>query len=132
MKEFLATFQLSKTIIFEVSYYTLCSNKAPHFATCANQFCRNKLDYSRCGQAQYALLPNYPTAMRFFEKWNPLHLHALTPAQYAELQEDLETLKNAYNYIYEELDESQRPYNPSISFGFLAEWSKQPPKKKFT
>ena len=68
--------------------------------------------------------------MRFFKKWDIHHLHDLTPAQYAELREDLEELKSRYNSIYEELDESKRPYNPSISFYRLAEWSKQEPKKK--
>ena len=32
MKEFQAVFQLSKTIIFEVRYYTLSTNKTPHFS----------------------------------------------------------------------------------------------------
>ena len=129
-KEFLAVFQMSKTIIFEGNYYTLCNNKTPHFTTSAAQFCRNKRDYNQCGQAQKSLLRNYPAAMRFFKKWDIHHLHDLTPAQYAELREDLEELKSRYNSIYEELDESKRPYNPSISFYRLAEWSKQEPKKK--
>ena len=128
-KEFLAVFQMSKTIIFEVDYYTLCNNETPHFTTRAAQFCRNKRDYNQGGQAQKSLLRNYPTAMRFFKKWDAHHLHDLTPAQYIELREDLDELKSRYNFIYEELDESMRPYNPSISFHLLAEWSKQEPKK---
>ena len=55
MKEFQAVFQLSKTIIFEVRYYTLSTNSRPYFSTTAARFCRNKRDYSQCGQAQDTL-----------------------------------------------------------------------------
>ena len=129
MKEFQAVFQISKTIIFEVNYYTLGSNKDPHFATSAAQFCGSKRDYSRCGQAQKSLLPPCSAAMRFFRKWDACHLKSLTQAQYDEMRTDLEELEAAYNYMYEEFDESQRPYYPSFGFYRLAEWSKQNPKK---
>ena len=36
----------------------------------------------------------------------------LPPAQYAELLQDLETLKTRYNYIVKELDETQKPHPP--------------------
>lgn len=130
MKEFQAVFQLSKTIIFEVRYYTLSTNKSPYFTTSASQFCRNKQDYSRCGQAQESLLPPYPVAMRFFKKWDSYHLKDITPVQYEELIADLESLKSQYNFIFEELDETERPYHPRFGFYRLAEWSKQKPKKK--
>ena len=42
MKEFHAVFQLSKTIIFEVNFYTLSTNQTPHFSTNAAQFARKK------------------------------------------------------------------------------------------
>lgn len=129
MKEFQAVFQMSKTIIFEVSYYTLGTNDHPYFTTSAAQFCRNKQDYARCGQAQPELLKGYGAAMRFFEKWDAYHLHDLTPEQYDEMRNDLEALKERYNYIFEELDESKRPYSPHFSFYRLAEWTKQNPKK---
>lgn len=130
MKEFQAVFQISKTIIFKVRYYTLLSNTTPHFSTSAAQFCRNKRDYSQCGQAQKSLLPPCSAAMRFFKKWDAYHLKSLTQTQYDEMRADLEELKAKYNYLYEELDENQRPYNPSFGFYRLAEWSKQNPKKK--
>lgn len=130
MREFQAVFQMSKTVIFEVRYYTLSTNKTPHFATSAAQFCRNKRDYNQCGQAQKSLLRSYPAAMRFFKKWDACHLQDLPPAQYEEMRADLEELKARYNFIYEELDESKRPYSPSFGFYRLAEWSKQDPRKK--
>lgn len=128
MKEFQAVFQMSKTIIFEVKYYTLSTNKHPYFTTSAAQFCRNKRDYSQCGQAQKSLLRSYPVAMRFFKKWDDCHLKGLTSSQYEEMRADLEELKARYNFIYEELDESKQPYSPSFGFCRLAEWSKQKPR----
>lgn len=130
MKEFQAVFQMSKTIIFEVDYYTLSTNKTPYFTTSASKFCRNKRDYSQGGQAQKSLLRSYPVAMRFFKKWDTFHLQDLAPLQYEEMRVDMEELKAWYNFIYEELDESKRPYSPSFGFYHLAEWSKQCPKKK--
>ena len=130
MKEFQAVFQLSKTIIFEVNFYTLSTNQTPHFSTSAAQFARNKKDFTRCGQSQMELTKGFLTARRFFLKWDKHHLHNLTPAQYEELQADLQTLKERYNFIYEELDESRRPYSPHFSFYRLAEWTKQDPRKK--
>lgn len=129
MKEFQAVFQMSKTVIFEVRYYTLSTNTRPDFTTSAAQFCRNKKDFSRCGQAQPELLKGYRTARRFFEKWDAYHLHDLTPEQYDEMRHDLETLKEQYNFIFEELDESRRPYSPRFSFYRLADWTKQEPKR---
>ena len=130
MKEFIAVFQMSKTIIFEVNYYTLSNNTYPHFTTQAAQFNRNKQDYSRCGQAQPALLKNFSVARRFFEKWDCFHLRDLTSEQYDDMMKDLEVLKKQYNFIFEELDESRRPYSPHFSFYRLAEWSKQTPKNR--
>lgn len=129
-KEFIAVFQLSKTKIFEVGYYTLSNNKTAHFATSAAEFCRNKRDYARCGQAQKDVLKGYPRAMMFFKKWDKLHLHDLTEEEYQEMREDMERLADRYNCIIEALDESKRPYNPSFGFYRLAEWSKQEPKHK--
>lgn len=130
MREFQAVFQLSKTIIFEVKYYTLDTNKKPYFATSAAQFARNKQDFTMCGQAQNELTKSFFPARSFFQKWDKYHLKDLTPAQYEELQTDLQTLKNRYNYIYEELDESKKPYSPRFSFYRLAEWTKQDPRKR--
>lgn len=127
-KEFQAVFQLSKTEIFEVSYYTLSTNKNPYFTTHAARFCRNKRDFSTCGQAQNDVCKKHRAAMRFYEKWDACHLKDLTEEQYAEMRKDMETLAEKYNAIIEELDESKRPYSPHFSFYRLAEWTKQTPK----
>ena len=130
MTEFISVFQLSKTIIFNVAFYTLGENKTPHFTTSADQFAKNKLDFIRGGQAQDELTRGFLTARRFWKKWDKYHLRNLTPAEYGELQADLQTLKDQYNFIYEELDEKSKPYNPHFSFYRLANWTKQDPRKR--
>lgn len=130
MKEFQAVFQINKLTIFEVKYYTLGSNKKPYFATSAAQFCRSKRDFTTCGQAQKHVLSKHGKAYKFFEKWDQYHLKELTPEQLEELIQDLETLKNQYNYLIDELDPNNRPYNPHFAFYRLVEFSKQEPKKK--
>ena len=127
-KEFLAVFQLSKMIVFEVDYYTLSSNRTPHFSTSAAQFVRNKRDYNQCGQAQNDLLPLGSAARSFYLKWDEKHLQDLTEQEYTEMIQDLETLKEKYNHIFRELDESKKPYSPRISFYDTVELSKQTPK----
>lgn len=132
-KEFMYCFQISKLIVFEVQYYTLSTNTTPHFATSANEFIRSKRDYSRCGQAQAALLPKGSPARRFWQKWDPLHLKDLTPAQYEELTADIEELKARYNYIEDVRDcfgRSAGCYKIHIPFYEVVELSKQTPKAK--
>lgn len=114
--EFLAVFQISKMISFEVNYYTLGGNEKPHFATRANLFVRNKRDYLTCGQCQEDILPKGSKAYKFFTKWDKLHLNDLTEKQYENLIKDLEDLKATYNYIYRDLKDEIKPYNPQISF----------------
>ena len=115
-KEFIASFQLSKKIIFEVNFYTLGNNSHPHFSTSAFEFNQPKTDYCRGGQAQEDLTKNFLAARRFWKKWDKKHLQDLTEEEYKELIQDIEVLKEKYNYIYEELDESLKPYNPNIRF----------------
>ena len=129
LPEFLMAFQISKLIIFEVEYYTLSTNSTAHFTTSACEFIRSKRDYSCCGQAQDHLLPQGSKAREFWEKWDVKHLHDLSPEEHTELLSDIEELKKHYNYISRDLDISQRPYNPRISFYNLVELSKQTPKR---
>ena len=104
MKEFVATFQISRMVLFTVDYYTLGSNGHPYFSTDASQFVRNKRDYNRCGQCQNDVLPKGSVARKFFKKWDKHHLHQLTDEQLSQLQEDLEMLKKSYNYMIMEQD----------------------------
>lgn len=132
-KEFMYCFQISKLITFEVKYYTLGSNSAPYFSTSANEFCRSRRDYTRCGQAQRDLLPKFSQARRFFEKWGRCHLHNLTAEEYEELTADIEELKAIYNYIEDVRDcfgESAGCHKTHISFHEVVELSKQTPKKQ--
>lgn len=123
-KEFIASFQLSKKIIFEVNFYTLGNNSHPYFSTSAYEFNQPKTDYRRGGQAQEDLTKGFYIARRFWRKWDEKHLQDLTEEEYAELITDLEKMKQTYNYLWSELDEAKKPYNPYFSFERMKELSK--------
>lgn len=123
-KEFIASFQLSKKIIFEVNFYTLGNNSHPYFSTSAYEFNQPKTDYRRGGQAQEDLTKGFYIARRFWRKWDEKHLQDLTEEEYAELITDLEKMKQTYNYLWGELDEAKKPYNPYFSFERMKELSK--------
>lgn len=96
-REFNYTFQINKTVIFEVSYYTLGTNKSPYFSTSAAVFNRLKSDFNQCGQCQEDLL--FGDAKKFFYKFDSLHLKDLSENDYISIIEDIELLKAKYNYI---------------------------------
>ncbi len=95
--EFHAAFQLTRKVLFEVSYYTLGSNKSAYFTTSAYEFNQPKTDFNRGGQAQKDLCTG--PAKAFYEKWDPKHLYKLNDAEFEEMIKDLEVLKQHYNYI---------------------------------
>lgn len=109
--EFKYTFQITRKVIFEVSYYTLGSNKNPHFTTSAAVFNQPKTDFSQCGQCQDSVLTG--KAVKFYKKWDYLHLKDLTAAEYEEIIEDIEELKNAYNWISGQSFSAQRELSKS-------------------
>ena len=129
MKEFNACFQMSKMILFNVSYYTLGGNQSPYFATSACEFVRNKRDFCRVGQCQENLLKEFPEAYSFYKKWDVFHLKQLTQEQYGEMRKDLCILEQKYNNLFLEMEDGIK-LNPD-RFGFyqLVELSKQTPKK---
>lgn len=128
--EFVATFQLDKMTVFSVRYSTIGNNARPDFATQAAKFVRSKRDYSRCGQCQEAVLPKGTLARKFYDKWNPKHLQALTDAEFIELMEDMDALKERYNHVYREADSFGRGgEGHEIRFGEIVELSKMEPKK---
>lgn len=106
-KEFHATFALSKTKMFNVSYYTLGSNKSPDFSTSADVFNRPKTDWSECGQCQDRVLKGYTKAMDFYKKWDEKHLNKLTNEEYQDLLNDLEILFNKYPYLLEQQNDDK-------------------------
>lgn len=110
MKEFHIVFQQSRMVVFECSYYTLGNNAAPYFSTCANEFIRSKRDYARCGQAQNALTRG--RIRTFWKKWDHYHLKQLSDDQLKELANDVEELKQYYNYIEFTADKS--PHFPTF------------------
>ena len=95
--EFHTAFQLTRKIIFEVSYYTLGSNDSAYFTTSAFEFNQPKTDWSRGGQAQKDLC--FGPAKTFYKKWDPKHLHRLNDQEFEEMVGDLEVLKQHYNFI---------------------------------
>ena len=132
MKEFMYCFQIDKMTVFEVKFYTLSTNKTPHFSTSAARFIRSKRDYDTCGQAQERVLPKHSIARRFYDKWDHLHLHNLTQEEYEEIITDIEELKARYNYIEDIRDcfgRSTGCYKTNISFYEIVALSKQTPKR---
>lgn len=99
LKTFHFAFQISRKIIFNVSYYYCGSNANPYFSTSADQFNGPKTDYNRCGQAQNDLLKCAPVAMNFYKKFDQFHTKDLTAAQHAEVLAGIEKLKAAYNWV---------------------------------
>ena len=124
-KGFLSVFQVTRTITFEVEYYTLGSNSSPYFSTSANVFNRPKTGYNEFGQCQESALPHGSKAYQFYKKWDNKHLSDLTESEYEEMISDLETLKNKYNYIIEEPSKN----HSSISFYKCKELSMMKLKK---
>ena len=106
MNEFKLTFQITKKVIFEVSYYTLGSNKHPYFATSAASFNQPKSDFNQCGQCQNDVLRG--EALKFYKKWDHLHLEDLTLDEYAGIVSDIDELKKRYNWINTRGFSSQR------------------------
>lgn len=132
MKEFMYCFQIDKMTVFEVEFYTLSTNKTPHFSTSAAHFIRSKRDYDICGQAQKEVLPKHSAARKFYDKWDKLHLHNLTKEEYAEILSDIEELKARYNYIEdirECFGQSAGCYKTGIPFYEVVELSKQTSKR---
>lgn len=114
-------FQISKMIVFEVSYYKLGNNQNPYFTTMSAKFIRNKRDYECCGQCQNEILPLGSLAKQFYKKWDKFHLLDLTDEQYIDLLNDIKALEKRYNFVRSD---------KSISFYSVVELSKMTPKPK--
>ncbi len=130
MKEFISCFQMSKTILFAVSYYTLGRNQNPYFVTSAYEFIRSKRDFCRVGQCQEDLLKRFQTAYKFYKKWDVLHLKQLTQEQYNEMRKDLCILEQKYNNLLIEMEDGIKFDLARFSFYQFVELSKQTPKKQ--
>lgn len=129
MKEFNVCFQMSKMILFEISYYTLGSNQNPYFTTSACEFIRSKRDFSRAGQCQKDLLKKFRTAYNFYKKWDVFHLKQLTQEQYNEMRKDLCALEQKYNTLLLEMEDGVQLKPDHFNFYQLVKFSKQTPKK---
>ena len=129
MKEFNVCFQMSKMILFKVSYYTLGGNQNPYFTTSAYEFIRSKRDFGRVGQCQEDLLKKFRTAYNFYKKWDVFHLKQLTQEQYNEMRKDLCVLEQKYNTLLLEMEDGTKLKPDHFSFSQLVELSKQMPQK---
>lgn len=123
-KEFISVYQITKTIMFEIKYYTLSDNKEPYFSTSSMEFIRSKRDYKTCGQCQMDLLPKGSMARKFYNKWDKAHLQKLNNEELQELKNDVEKLKDIYNNIYIEKD-TFKNMNSNFSFNDVVELSKK-------
>lgn len=110
-EEFHIVFQQSRMVLFDVSYYTLGSNRAPYFTTKACRYNQNKSDIVEGGQAQDRLTTG--KIRTFWKKWNPHHLQQLTDEERRELARDLESLKQVYNHI--QFTAEKAPHDPTTS-----------------
>ncbi len=118
--EFHFAFQLTRKIIFKVSYYTLGSNNHAYFTTSANEFNQPKNDWCRCGQAQKELCSGL--SKMFYEKWDKYHLKDITEQEvFDDLIKDIEYLKQHYNYLEEKGEKCPNDF----SFWQLKELSMQ-------
>ena len=115
-------FQLSKMVMFEVSYKRLRGNKSPYFSTVTQVFCKNKRDISCTGSDN---LKNFPLAYEFYQKWDGEHLHRLDVEKYDELLRDIEELKQEYNWEFTKSGDGF-PFHREV------ELSKQKPKRRIT
>lgn len=113
-------FQLSKMVMFEVSYKRLRGNKFPYFSTITQVFCKNKRDISCTGSDN---LKNFPLAYEFDQKWDGEHLHRLDVEKYDELLRDIEELKQEYNWEFTKSGDGF-PFHREV------ELSKQKPKRR--
>lgn len=122
---FLYAFQLSKKIIFEVHYYTLGSNEEDtYFSTSAVEFNQPKTDYTIYEEANLS-----GQALEFYNKWNYLHHKNPNNQEYMQILEDIEDLKQRYNYLEIIDKEGFRGKIPIIEFNRIKELSVRKPKK---
>ena len=92
MKHFFQyTFLVAKKTLFEVY-------NDKYFATSADIFNHTNTDFTVCGQCQDEALPEGP-AREFWKKWDPIHLSVLTDEQAKEIKQDIEKLKEKYQWI---------------------------------
>lgn len=120
---FSIVFQITKTIMFEVSYHKVGSNTNPYFSTSAMVFNRPKTDYKLCGQCQASVLPTASVAKMFYKKWDKHHCKDIMDGEtYKELLSDLDELKEKYNYV-------ERFDNVDVTFYQCKELSMSPLKK---
>ncbi|MBK5239780.1 hypothetical protein [Clostridium sp.] len=110
-KEFHTTFMLSKTKVFNISYYTLGGNKNANFTTSCDIFNRSKTDYTQCGQCQETVLKGYKEANTFYKKWDINHLKELSREEFQELTIDIEMLFEKYPSILEQAKKVPREIN---------------------
>lgn len=97
--EFHAVFEITRKIVFEVSYFTLGNNENPYFTTQAAIFNQPKTIYKRSGQAQENVLPKDSLAYIFYKKWDKKHLLKLTNEEHLEMILDLMDLMLKYNSL---------------------------------
>lgn len=90
---------------------------------CKTFFCRNKKGINRAGQCQADVLKDFPVAYDFWKKWDNKHLHRLDYETYEELLDDIEVLKDEYNWDFTNKGDG-------FHWSREVELSKQKPKRR--
>ena len=140
-KYFSILFQLDKLRLFEVNYVLKNIYKGTIGKTSStfeptkvvdeltmntSTFQKSKRDYQSVGYVD-EVLANYQKARNFYEKWKKEIFHSLTENEYNELLQDIEVLKNTYNYTEQPIE---GPDKYGFRFSQEVELSKMKPKNK--
>lgn len=127
--EFRAAFEITRYVVFEVSYHTLGNNAEPYFSTTAGRLNRPKTDYAECGQCQSRILRE-GAARRFWQKWDGKHLSVLTDEERAEVWADVQELGDVYNYVIITSEKFGNEDSRDILFSDVVALSKQEIKRQ--
>lgn len=100
--EFSYCFKITAKVVFEVKNYTLSPNLHNYLSMVAGRFDPRYTDYDECGQCQEHVLPHGCAAYKFWSKWKHRHTIHLTDRELAEVKNDIEELKQTYEFIESE------------------------------
>ncbi len=96
---FVLTFRDRKKAFFEIKYGEHGHLKQnPYFSTTAGILNHIRSDWNQCGQAQESVLRN-KHLKAFYKKWDVKHCKVLTLEERAELEADINALKENIPYI---------------------------------
>lgn len=97
---FTLSFRIKKKHFFTVEFGGLkVHRQQPYFSTSGFALNHVRSNWKHGGQCQRNILPKGSLLYKFFEKWDVLHTKPLTMEQFKELKQDIEELKEKYDYV---------------------------------